>query len=350
MTNKISSYLKDLDAVLISSPANIIYLIGDFEFATSERDCFILITKKKKYIITDHRYSEAIEKQTKNFEIIETGATSFTYKTSNEFFAKNKIEKVGFEADNLSVSEYVKLKKTVKLIPIDLTNLRIIKTNDEIKNIRKACKIGDQAFNFILNKFKIGITEKEIVEFLVSFFKSENADISFKPIVAFGKNSSVPHHLSNNTKLKKNQIILLDFGVKVNNYCSDMSRTIFFGKAPDEFKKMYQVVLDAQRKAIESIKIGVETKQIDKTARDYILNQRYPNIIHAVGHGIGIEVHENPGISPISKEKVQKGMVFSVEPGIYITNFGGIRIEDLVSIGKRKVELLSHSNKGIIEL
>lgn len=357
MPKVLNEYLKNIDAVLISSTANINYLVGNYGFSPNERECLLLITKKKKFIIIDKRYSEAIKKQNKEYEIIESGANYFIRKNSSELLNKLKIKTLGFEDNNLTVSEYIALKKSVKLKSVDLSKLRMIKTPDEIEKIKMACKIGDKAFDFILGKLKIGITEKEIAEFLITFFKSKNSDSSFNPIVAFGKNSSIPHHLSGNFKLAKNQIVLLDFGVKIDNYCSDMSRTIFFGIAPEKFKHMHATVLEAQAKAIEFVnsKSSMVNRKllasdIDKLARDYIMKQGYPNIIHSVGHGIGIEVHEAPHISPSSTEIIKPEMIFSIEPGIYIENYGGVRIEDLVLATKKGVELISNANREIIEL
>ncbi len=356
MNQILKNYLKQVDALLISSYANIVYLTGYCGFSEIERECFLLLTRNKKYIITDKRYSEALKKQTKNFAIIDIGAAVFI-KNAEKFLQKAKIKKLGFEADSLTFSEYSKISKIVKTTPVDLRSLRIIKQNDEIKNIKLACKIGDGAFDFILDKLKLGITEKQIANQIELFIKQKNAEISFRPIVAFGKNSSTPHHLTGNAKLKRNQIVLLDFGVKINNYCSDMSRTVFFGVANNKFKKIYETVLAAQQKAIEYINGQwsmvngqLLAKDIDKVARDYIASNNYSTIPHSLGHGIGVEVHETPHLSPHSKETIKQGMVFSIEPGIYIENYGGVRIEDLVVVTKNGAELISHANRDLIEL
>jgi len=342
--------MKKSDAILISSVPNIIYLTGFSAFSETEREAFVLLTKNKKYIFTDKRYSEAVKKQTKGFEVNEDGAIYFLVYDAKQFFEKNNIKSLEVEENNLTVAEYKSLRKFVKIIPSEFSNNRIIKTTNEIDLVKKACKIGDEAFDFIITKLKVGITEKEISDELTNFFKSKIADTSFKPIVAFGPNSSIPHHETSNIKLKRNQIVLLDFGVKINNYCSDMTRTVFFGRAPKEFIEMYNTVLKAQELAISSIKEGIKSSVVDKSARDYILKQNYPNIIHSVGHGIGLEVHENPHISPNSKELLKNGMIFSIEPGIYIPKFGGVRIEDLVLLREGNAQLLSHSKREIIEI
>ena len=246
--------------------------------------------------------------------------------------------------------------KVLKTINAD--SLRIIKTNNEIKKIKKACRLGDKTFDYILKKIKFGVTEKEIAFEIEFFIKKSGGDISFRPIVAFGENSAVPHHQATNNKLTNNQIVLLDFGVKLNNYCSDMSRTIFFGSAEEEFKKMYDAVLQAQdlaiqqfsKKTIKQLEKGIKASEIDKIARDHITSKGYKTIPHSVGHGIGIEVHEAPHLSPNSKDILKEGMVFSIEPGIYIPGFGGVRIEDLVVLEKTGVRLITRSSRKLIDI
>lgn len=361
-----------LDAALISSVSNIIFLTGFSGFSHLEREAFLLISKKKNYIITDGRYSEAVSK-IPHFELLE-----ISHKNSLEDIFKllsNKINRLGVEEDDISLSESKKFKKYFKLISLkDLENLRVVKEESEVLKIKKACQIGDEAFNFILKKIKSGITEKELAFEIEMFIKKSGADISFPPIVAFGKNSSIPHHQTGDTKLSKDQIVLLDFGVKFENYCSDMTRTVFLGKADDKFKKIYNTVLKSQELTIKmlidyslrstainkKLKAVVRSRStdpkilnasnLDNVARQYIIRSGYPTIPHSLGHGIGIEVHESPRLSPKSKDILKPGMVFSIEPGIYIPNYGGIRIEDLVTIQKNKPELLTHSPKNLIEI
>lgn len=352
----ISDFIKQYGAVLISSWSNITYLTSYSGFSQTERECFLLITKNKKYLITDGRYSEDVKRETKGFEIIDTGANNFIHEDKNNILGS--LSSIAVEEDNLTVLEYKSLKKIVKKIKgIDLSGLRIVKKEQEIINIKRACKIGDKAFNFIIKELKTGVTEKEIANKIEQFIKNSGAEVSFSPIVAFGKNSAFPHHVSTEHKLKKNQIVLFDFGAKVNNYCSDMSRTIFFGKADNEFIKMYSTVLKAQQNVVDFLKSKIinhesfRTDEVDKIARDYIVKHGYPLIPHSVGHGIGIEVHEAPFISSsVNDTQIKHGMVFSIEPGIYDQTYGGVRIEDLALVRKNKLELISRSRKEIIEV
>lgn len=340
---------KNLDAVLISSISNIIYLTDFSGFSEVERECFLVISKSNKFIITDSRYSEVIKKKLKEFTLIEIGAGNFI-KNCKEFFKENNIKHLGFEENNLFYNEFKNLERNIKLFPINLDEIRTIKNLNEINILKKACKITDLAFEYIIKNLKLNITEKEASSLLENFIKNHNSDISFKPIIAFGKNSSSPHHQSGKTKLKKNSIVLIDFGVKYMNYCSDMTRTIYFGKPPEKFKKIYKTVLNSQLKAFEKIKINVNIKDIDEISRSYLIQNGYPSIPHSLGHGIGLEVHEKPNISPYSNDQIKNGMIFSLEPGVYIPNFGGIRIEDLVLVKNNKPMWITNSKKELIEL
>ncbi len=343
----LSNYFKDFDALLISSPGNVIYLTGYSGFSVTERECFLLLTKSKKYLITDKRYSQAV-REIPGFEIIDSGATSFL--AQNEKLL-GSISTLGIEENDLRVSEYRLIKKRVgKLLNFDLNKLREIKSEAEIEKLKSASKLADEAFEFAINKLKVGISEKELSIEIIWFLKSKKADISFTPIVAFGPNSAIPHHLPEDTKLSKNTIVLLDLGASLENYCSDLTRTIFFGKAPKKFIDMHSTVLQAQKLAISKIKPGGKASEIDKVARDYIISKGFPNIGHSVGHGVGVEVHEAPHLSPNSHDIVSERMVFSVEPGIYLPGYGGVRIEDLVLVTDSGAQLISHSNQEIIEV
>lgn len=348
MNADLSNLLKDKEAVLVSSPANIKYITDYSGFSMTERECFLLITHNNKYLITDKRYSEAIKKLVPGFEIIDTGATEFISRKNDLL---THISQLGIEENDITVKEYKLLKKQIRpLANIDLSSFREIKTAKEIKKIEKACALADQVFEFALTKLKIGISEKEIASEIIWFLKSKGAEASFPPIVAFGKNSAIPHHLSGDTKLTKQTIVLLDLGAMVNGYCSDLSRTVYFGKAPQRFIEIHAAVLESQERAIAGIRAGVKASTIDKIARNYIISKDYPNIGHSVGHGVGVEVHESPHLSPYSEDELRDNMVFSVEPGIYFPDYGGIRIEDIVLIRNNKAQLISHANRNIIEV
>lgn len=335
-----------VDAILISSVSNIVYLTGFANFSKDEKEAYIFIGKDFGYIITDGRYSEAVKKQVSHLTLFERGHKN----PMEHLFKKHKIKKLGIEEDNLTVSEHKVISKHFKNIK-HFEISRSIKTKEEISKIEKACKLGDLVFEYILKKIKPGVSEKEIAFELEVFVKKNGADLSFPSIIAFGKNSSVPHHQTGNTILDKEQIVLLDFGIKFENYCSDMTRTVFFGKPSDKQKRIYETVLKAQQKTISAIKTGErKTAKLHKIADEYFKSCGFSAIPHSLGHGIGLEVHEHPSLSPKSKEALKEGMVFSIEPGVYIPEFGGVRIEDLFVLEKQSLRQLTSSSKSIISL
>lgn len=363
MKQKLQAVLSEfaLDALLISSVSNITYLTGYSNFSKDEREAFLLATKSKLLLFTDARYTYEVQKILGKNSVIEVNATFPMVKAIKHVSDQHKLLKIGFEEQDLTVSEYKRFKKSLsRLKPINLRNLRITKSSEEIKKIQTACALGDKTFTHILSKLKPGIAEKEIATEIECFIQKNGADISFKPIVAFGANASIPHHQTNDQRLKTNSCILLDFGVKKENYCSDMTRTVFIGKATQEEKRTYQTVLDAQKCAIDFLNTKyqiqntsrriVKTSDVDRVARECISSQGYSTIPHSVGHGIGIDVHEAPTLSPNSKDVLSNDMVFSIEPGIYINGKMGIRIEDLVVLTNRGPKLLTHSPSKLIEL
>lgn len=357
LKNIIQSLNEDkLDGLLVSSVSNISYLTGYTNFSEREREAFLIITKNDQFLITDGRYKEAVIKQVPHFKLLE-----ISYNTSLKIILKNlkdKINTLAIEEDNLTVSEFKLIKKHFKRLKhFEASLLRSVKNSKEIKKIDKACKIGDLAFDDIVKQIKIGVTEKEIARKLENFIKGKNAQLSFPPIVAFSKNSAIPHHQTGMDKLTNTgEIILLDFGVKFKNYCSDMTRTIFFGKPNNQQKKIYEVVVKAQKEAVDFINNcikqskDIKASAVDKVARKYIISQGFPSIPHSLGHGIGLEVHEHPHLSPKSKEILKGGMVFSIEPGIYIPDFGGVRIEDLYYLKKSGLKRLTNSSKELTVL
>ena len=346
---------EEIYAVLISSVPNIIYLTNFSYFSTDERDGFLLVTKKNQYLITSALYSHAARKFSARFEVLEAGAGKSFSDILKEIILKEKIKILGIENDNLKVTEYDRISKNVKQTKhFDLSSLRILKDTDEINLIGKACEIGDKAYSQVLKKIRIGMTEKEIALELEWIIRQTGAELSFKPIVAFGPNAAVPHHQTGNDKLQKNQCVLIDFGVKYDNYCSDMTRTFFFGKATYSQKKVYDTVLESQQKAIEYIENQLENNKkpistnVDAIARKFVTDAGYPPFNHS-SHGIGLEVHELPHISS-SNDPLENGMVFSIEPGIYLPDQMGVRIEDLFAIQDDKLIPLTHSPKELIEI
>lgn len=351
-----------VDGVLVCDVDNIVYLTGYVNFSKEEREAYLVITKDEQIIITDARYSGAIKKEVPHFDLFERSSKTPAEKLFKELV--KKIEVLGIEEDELTVAEHKLLTKYFKNIKhMDLKKHRAVKTAEEIEKIERASRLGDQAFEYILTRIKEGISEKELAFELEIFIKKNKADLSFFSIVAFGKNSAVPHHQTGPSILlrqdqdhsgRKGQFILFDFGVKLDNYCSDMTRTVFFGHPSDKQRKIYEVVSEAQQKAVDFINVNIKkgkkiyASQADKAARDYIVSKGYPSIPHSLGHGIGLKVHESPILSSKSKEILKEGMVFSIEPGIYLPDFGGVRIEDLYVLEKNNLRQLAISSKKLI--
>lgn len=345
---------KGIDAVLISSTPHIIYLTGYANFSEREREAYLLIGEDFQYIITDARYSEAIKREVPHFNLFERSHTNKLENLLKEL--KDKIAVLGIEENNLTVSEHKFFRKHFKKLKHFSPNShRTVKNKEEINKIQKACQLGDKTFEYALTKIKIGISEKELAFEIEFFIKKNGADLSFPSIVAFGKNSSVPHHhTDSDTLTNKGQFVLLDFGVKFENYCSDMTRTVFFGQPTGKQRKIYETALEAQKKAIKFInlqtKLGkmIKASAVDKIAREQIASKGFPTIPHSLGHGVGLEVHEHPSLSPKSKDLLREGMVFSIEPGIYIPGFGGVRIEDLFVITKNGLKQLTTASKELL--
>lgn len=349
-----------VDALLITNVPNIIYLTSYPGFSIEEREAYLLLTYDEQFIFTDARYSEAVINTVPHFLLKEINHKHSLLQHLQDTLEQNRVKTLGFESHSLTVAEYARLKKglTVKLKPTNnlIEKIRAIKNKEEIEKIKKACALGDKAFSYILKHIKRGMTEKEVAFTLDSFIRKSGATNSFSTIIGFGANGSIPHHLSSNVTLANQHSILMDFGVRLDNYCSDMTRTVFLSKPTSEEAKVYEAVLQANEKAIEFVKQKykqkkkVSVKKVDGVARRHILDQGYPSIPHSLGHGVGIEVHEAPRLSPNSKEVLKSGMIFSIEPGIYIPGKIGVRIEDLVALEDDKIEVLTKSSKEIIIL
>ncbi|MBI2021280.1 aminopeptidase P family protein [Candidatus Daviesbacteria bacterium] len=361
---KLNLVQKDLqkqkvDAVLISSVPNITYLTGYSNFKVEEREAYLFITSERNYLITHALYINEVKKLKSGFKVIEYSPNNPLKNILKKLGDKNSVKRLGLEETNLTVKEYKTIKKIFKKTKnYNLSSLRIIKNSQEIEKIKRACEIGDKAFESVLKMIKNNIAEEELAVELELFIIQQKARLSFDTIIAFDKNSEIPHHMTNFTKLEKKQgqFILFDFGVKFKDYCSDMSRTVFWGKTSQKQKTLYKTVLEAQNKAVNYISNQLKNNkkimanQADKIARNYIKSKGYPEYPHTLGHGVGIEVHEEPIPYYKRKEELKEGMVFSIEPGIYIPGLGGVRIEDLFVIENNKLRQLTNASKKLIEL
>jgi Xaa-Pro aminopeptidase len=267
-----------------------------------------------------------------------------------------KIENLGFEEEVVTFSQYSSFKEkfNCELTPLDgmVENIRVIKNEAEIASIKKAAEIADNAFEHMRKFIKVGMTELEIALELEFFMKKQGAKfLSFPSIVASGYRSSLPHGEPTNKVVQNGEFLTLDYGCVFEEYCSDMTRTFVIGQPDEKMLEVYNTVLEAQLLALEAIKPGVKASLIDKIARDYITKKGYGDYFgHGLGHGVGREIHEAPSVNSKSEIILSAGMVITDEPGIYLPNFGGVRIEDLVVVTENGCETLSKSNKQLIKL
>lgn len=333
------------DAILISYPPNISYLT-----AYPSRDSWLLRVKDKNFYLTDSRYTEeAKQKLGEGFQVVETRG-SFIQAVAR-CCRQEKIRRLGFEEKHISFAQYQKLKarlaKDTILFPAGgrIEKLRQIKTPQEIRYIREAVRITIKAFNFICGYLKPGMKEMEVAGRLEYFLRNNGAQASaFDIIVASGPNSSFPHHISGTRKIRDGEPVLIDMGAGYNGWKSDLTRVFFLGKINSLQRKIFNIVRAAQQKALKEIRPAAPISRIDAAARQYISRNGYGGFFtHALGHGIGLEVHEAPGISAKHKEKIKAGMVFTVEPAIYLPGKFGIRIEDMVLVTQKGVEVISGS-------
>lgn len=328
----------DSNAFLITNLKNIRYLTGfNGSFAVA------LLTKEVCYLLVDFRYIEQAKKEAKA-EILEFRDSWL--KEIKKIIHKEKIKKLSFEV-SCSYETFSKLSETrgIKLFPkrYVIETLRAIKDREEIEFIRKAVKIAEKAFLNIKANIKEGVSERSIAMLLEQEMKKLGSEqLPFPPIVASGNNSSMPHWRNSGKLLKRGDFVIIDWGAEYKGYFSDMTRTFIIGKATKRQIEIYETVNKARLEAIKKIKVGVEAKKIDAKARNLIKHSGYGEKFgHATGHGVGMDIHELPKINKSSKEIIQPGMVFTVEPGIYIEGFGGVRIEDMVVVGYKSVEILT---------
>ncbi len=337
---------KDLQAVIVTSPENLYYFSG---FTGGEG--LLVFTPEKKYIIVDGRYTLQAREQVKDFEVVEYKASPYM------LIADMGFDKIGFEDKTISYNSFKMMSRampSVTSIGVSdyLDEYRKIKSEEECKNIRYAEKIGDMAFEHILPFIKPGITEREIALELEFFMKKQGASaLSFDTIVAVGERAALPHANLTDTRVEEGKVVLMDYGCVYNGYCSDMTRTVAVGYADDKTKNIYDTVLKAQLSAIAEIKSGINSKAVDKIARDIITQAGYgEGFTHSLGHGVGLEIHEQPNLSPKSEDALKAGNVVTVEPGIYVEGFCGVRIEDLVLVTDEGCENFTHSTKDFIIL
>ncbi|MBO8137311.1 MAG: aminopeptidase P family protein [Desulfotomaculum sp.] len=334
-----------IDAVLINRPENRRYLSG-----FTGTSGILLIEKNSAYIFTDFRYVEQVKEQSPHFQLVQI-SNDFIQKLKN-ILLDLKIQSLGFEADFVTFENYDRMSRElsgVELIPVKnmVEELRIIKDPEELQLIQKAVDIADRAWSETLKYVKPGISELELslkLEYTMRRLGAEGRAFDF--IVASGKRGALPHGVASEKKLKDGELVTVDCGAVYKGYHSDMTRNFVLGQPAEMHKKIYNIVLEAQKAGIEAVRPGIYASEVDKAAREVIERYGYgENFGHGTGHGVGLAIHESPRVSYSEQVILKPGMVITIEPGIYLPGWGGIRIEDVVLVTENGYRILTKSPK-----
>ena len=345
---------KKADAILITNMLNVRYFSG-FTGSTG----IALVAGEKRYFITDFRYTEQAEAQVvpNGFEVVREDRQPLVKVA--ELLKENNVKKLAIEDSSVSLSQFRSFEKSFEGIEfVDLGDIflreRMIKTPEEVEIIREAARITDEAFAAIKPLIKEGAVEKDLSTELEYQMKKRGADgPSFEIIVASNYRSAMPHGVASEKKLEEEGFVKFDFGCFYKGYASDMTRTVYLGKNPTEkHLEVYNTVREAQELAVKSVRAGLTTRELDRIAREYIESKGYGEYFaHGLGHGIGLQIHEYPGVSFKAEDIVlEENMVITIEPGIYLEGFGGVRIEDDIVVKKGGYEILNTTTKDLVKL
>ena len=330
---------RNLEAMLISAPENRRYLSG---FSGSAG--YLVISNSQPVLVTDSRYTEQAANQARDFRVVQSrGGWDWLV----DWLKETGVKRLGFESQNMTVDTHdallEALKKDGSLNEVSLIaasgmaeHQRTIKDSDELRLLQKAIDASDAAMDAVCPEITEGMTEREVAWRMEKAMRDFGADgLSFDTIVASGPNGAMAHHQPSDRIIQRGEPIVIDMGAMAGGYCSDITRTVVVGEPDDTFRKVYDIVLGAQLTAINTVKTGMTGQECDNLARTVIAEAGYgDNFGHSLGHGVGLAVHENPRVSPKSEDILDLDTVFTVEPGIYITGWGGVRIEDIVTLGK----------------
>ena len=346
------------DTLLILTDENRRYLSGftghDTQF--DETAGALFMTKDRLILATDSRYDLQARNEAPLYEVV-----LYRESLSKELpgiLSDLGTSVLGFESVRLSYLQYQKIVDEIEHANLDVTlepaidmveNLRIRKTDPEIAALRKALWLAEEVFDQCLKKIEPGMTEKQVAWLMEKGMREAGAEaLSFPTIVASGPNSALPHAIPGDRTIKIGEPLLFDWGARLNGYCSDISRTVIFGNPDDTFTKVFQTVLEAQRLAIEAIKADMSSKAVDQIARDYIKKEGFGDKFgHGLGHGTGLAIHEAPRLSPLKDTRLETGMVTTVEPGIYLDGWGGVRLENMVVVREDGAEILNRTDPAI---
>ncbi|CQR57095.1 M24 family metallopeptidase [Paenibacillus riograndensis] len=338
-----------LDAILITSGINRRYLSG---FTGSSG--YVLVTGDDSYLLTDFRYMTQAAEQVTGLKVVQHGPKFI--ETVRELLQGANV-RIGFEQDDVTFSAYSTYAAALQpavLVPVSkaVENLRAFKDEGELAVMQRAADLADATFSHILNVIKPGMTERDVDLEMEFYMRTHGAtSSSFDTIVASGERSAMPHGVASSKVIQNNEFVTFDFGALLDGYCSDVTRTIALGSPDPKLKEIYDIVLEAQLHTLANIKPGMTGRECDALARDIITRYGYgEHFGHSTGHGLGMEVHENPRLSKLADEIMEPGMVVTVEPGIYLPGLGGVRIEDDIVITESGMKLLTHSSKDYLVL
>lgn len=335
-----------LDGVLISNPHNRRYIAGFTGTA-----CNLLVTPKHQILATDPRYTEQAAGESPGWDVRDISQTPGWLA---QFVRELGIRQLGFEADHLTVAQHGRLRNQLREADCEMVetselvaNMRITKDQQEVASLEKAISIGDEALMEATRGMQPGVTERQLaINYLTAARRLGASNISFDTIVASGPNAARPHHQPTDRQIQEGEPIVFDCGVIYEGYCSDLTRTLVLGEPPPKVREIYNIVLEAQTKGIEAVKPGIKGKDADAAARQVIERAGYgPQFGHGLGHGVGLEIHEQPYLSRGGELTLQPGAAVTVEPGIYIPGWGGVRIEDVVLVEETGARLLSKAPK-----
>lgn len=340
-----------VEALLVADSDSVAWLTGfTGSFAR------VIVTGTDAVFITDSRYTIQAEEQVKNMPSVSFGAPRKADEFVAEQVARLGVTRMGLEADIVTYGQWQKnaeLFQGVELVPVEdvFGPLRLVKTPEEIEKIRQACGIADACFSHVLRMIQPGVTEYDLGLEIEFFIRRHGAGIAFPPIVVSGERSARPHGVPSEKKLEVGDFVTMDFGARLNGYNSDITRTVVVGEASPRHREVYELVLEAQIESLHALRAGKTAKEVDKVARDILETQDLAKYFgHGLGHGLGRLVHDAGRLGPGSETVIAPGQVWTIEPGVYIPGFGGVRIEDDVVVTAEGIEILTHSTKELLVL
>lgn len=313
----------------------------------------VLTNLEAGVFITDSRYDQQAREQVPDIDIIIYSNPQTMAQSAAEQARRLGMDSVAIESEHMSVASFKNYEKEfgdIALNPVEglAGPLRMTKSSDEIDKIKVACALADACYEHALRMVQVGVAEYDIALDIEFYFRRNKAELAFSPIVVSGERSARPHGVPSEKKLEKGDFVTMDFGAKLDGYCSDLTRTVVVGEASDRHREVYDAVLQSQIAAIKAIKPGMKASEVDAVSRDLLASQGLAEYFgHGLGHGLGSVVHDVGRMGPTSTDSIEVGQVWTIEPGVYIPNFGGVRIEDDVVVTESGCEVLTHAPKAL---